>query len=39
MIEAFSDSFQKVEDEIVQALTEEEKRILEEMLNKINECL
>lgn len=39
MIEAFSDSFQKVEDEIVQALTEEEKRILEEMLIKINERL
>ncbi|URJ44532.1 MarR family transcriptional regulator [Paenibacillus polymyxa] len=39
LIEAFSDSFQKVEDEIVQALTEEEKRILEEMLIKINERL
>lgn len=39
MIEAFSDSFQKVEDEVVQALTEEEKRILEGMLNKINERL
>jgi len=39
LIEAFSDSFQKVEDEIVQALTEEEKRILEGMLLKINERL
>ncbi|MDY8021944.1 MarR family winged helix-turn-helix transcriptional regulator [Paenibacillus polymyxa] len=39
LIEAFSDSFQKVEVEIVQALTEEEKQILEEMLLKINERL
>lgn len=39
LIEAFSDSFQKVEDEIVQALTEKEKQILEEMLLKINERL
>ncbi|ALP38267.1 MarR family transcriptional regulator [Paenibacillus sp. IHB B 3084] len=39
LIEAFSDSFQKVEDEIVQALTEEEKQILEEMLIRINERL
>lgn len=39
LIEAFNDSFQSVEDEIVQALTEEEKRTLKEMLIKINERL
>ncbi|MFD0698530.1 MarR family winged helix-turn-helix transcriptional regulator [Paenibacillus sp. GCM10027628] len=39
LIEDFNDSFQSVEDEIVQALTEEEKRILKEMLIKINERL
>ncbi|MCM3271162.1 MarR family winged helix-turn-helix transcriptional regulator [Paenibacillus elgii] len=39
LIEAFNDSFQSVEDEIVQALTAEEKRTLKEMLLKINECL
>ncbi|SEG71564.1 MarR family winged helix-turn-helix transcriptional regulator [Paenibacillus sp. UNC499MF] len=37
LIEAFNDSFQKVEDEIVQALSEEEKRILKELLVKIND--
>ncbi|WP_010498605.1 MarR family winged helix-turn-helix transcriptional regulator [Paenibacillus elgii] len=39
LIEAFNDSFQSVEDEIVQALTAEEKRTLKEMLIKINERL
>ncbi len=39
LIEAFNDSFQSVEDEIVQALTEEERRTLKEMLIKINERL
>jgi MarR family transcriptional repressor of mepA len=39
LIEDFQDSFQKVEEEIVQVLTEEEKQILKEMLIKINERL
>ncbi|PUA39217.1 MarR family transcriptional regulator [Paenibacillus elgii] len=39
LIEAFNDSFQSVEDEIVQALTAEERRTLKEMLIKINERL
>ncbi|MCP1308585.1 MarR family winged helix-turn-helix transcriptional regulator [Paenibacillus tyrfis] len=39
LIEAFNDSFQSVEDEIVQALTAEEKRTLKEILIKINERL
>jgi MarR family transcriptional repressor of mepA len=39
LIEAFNYSFQKVEDEFVQALNEEEKQILKEMLIKINERL
>lgn len=37
LIEDFHDSFQNVEDEIVQVLTEEEKRTLKELLIKINE--
>ncbi|MFS0838767.1 MarR family winged helix-turn-helix transcriptional regulator [Paenibacillus sp. 1P03SA] len=37
LIEAFNDSFQKVEDEIVQTLSEEEKRTLKELLIKIND--
>ncbi|KEQ24840.1 MarR family winged helix-turn-helix transcriptional regulator [Paenibacillus tyrfis] len=39
LIEDFNDSFQCVEDEIVQALTAEEKRTLKELLIKINERL
>ncbi|SFF10922.1 hypothetical protein SAMN04487969_11449 [Paenibacillus algorifonticola] len=39
LIEDFQDLFQKVEEEIVQVLTEEEKQILKEMLIKINERL
>ncbi|MBE9914421.1 MarR family transcriptional regulator [Paenibacillus donghaensis] len=39
LIEDFNASFQSVEDEIVQALTAEEKRTLKEMLIKINERL
>ncbi|WP_163855034.1 MarR family winged helix-turn-helix transcriptional regulator [Paenibacillus elgii] len=39
LIEAFNDSFQSVEDEIIQALTAEERRTLKEMLIKINERL
>lgn len=39
LIEDFNESFQKVEDEIVQVLSEEEKQILKELLIKINERL
>ncbi|MBB6671815.1 MarR family winged helix-turn-helix transcriptional regulator [Cohnella nanjingensis] len=39
LIEDFHDSFQSVEDEIVQALTAEEKQTLKEILMKINERL
>ncbi|OZB94247.1 MarR family winged helix-turn-helix transcriptional regulator [Paenibacillus sp. XY044] len=39
LIDAFHDSFQKVEDEIVQTLTEEEKQVLKGLLVKINERL
>ncbi|KZE68613.1 MULTISPECIES: MarR family winged helix-turn-helix transcriptional regulator [Paenibacillus] len=39
LIEEFNDSFQKVEDEIVQVLTEEEKQTLKELLTRINERL
>ncbi|AET58888.1 MarR family winged helix-turn-helix transcriptional regulator [Paenibacillus terrae] len=39
LIEDFNDSFQKVEDEIVQVLTEEEKQTLKELLIRINERL
>jgi len=39
LIEDFYDSFQKVEDEIVQVLTEEEKQTLKELLIRINERL
>ncbi|MFC6650653.1 MarR family winged helix-turn-helix transcriptional regulator [Paenibacillus rhizoplanae] len=39
LIEEFQDSFRKVEEEIVQILTEEEKQILKEILIKINEQL
>lgn len=39
LIEDFNASFQSVEDEIIQALTAEEKRTLKEMLIKINERL
>ncbi|NQX47649.1 MarR family transcriptional regulator [Paenibacillus tritici] len=39
LIEEFQDSFRKVEEEIVQILTEEEKQILKEILIKINERL
>ncbi|WJQ79886.1 hypothetical protein QN310_20710 [Brevibacillus brevis] len=38
-IEDFNDSFQKVEDEITQVLTEEEKQSLKELLIRINERL
>ncbi|KAA8745444.1 MarR family winged helix-turn-helix transcriptional regulator [Paenibacillus sp. UASWS1643] len=37
LIEGFNDSFQKVEDEIVQALTNEEKQVLKKLLIKINQ--
>ncbi|EGL16764.1 hypothetical protein HMPREF9413_1962 [Paenibacillus sp. HGF7] len=37
MIEDFQDSFQKVEEEIVQVLTDEEKQVLKKLLIKINE--
>ncbi|GIP23127.1 MarR family winged helix-turn-helix transcriptional regulator [Paenibacillus sp. J22TS3] len=37
LIEDFQDSFQKVEEEIVQALTDEEKQVLKNLLVKINE--
>ncbi|MCC3374226.1 MarR family winged helix-turn-helix transcriptional regulator [Cohnella sp. REN36] len=39
LIEDFHDSFQSVEDEIVQALTAEEKQTLKEILIKINDRL
>ncbi|MCY9665528.1 MarR family transcriptional regulator [Paenibacillus alginolyticus] len=39
LIEDFNESFQKVEDEIVQVLSEDEKQILKELLIKINERL
>ncbi|MFI8714289.1 MarR family transcriptional regulator [Brevibacillus brevis] len=39
LIEDFNDSFQKVEDEITQVLTEEEKQTLKELLIRINERL
>ncbi|KMZ39990.1 hypothetical protein AC624_02325 [Bacillus sp. FJAT-27238] len=38
-IEDFNDSFQKVEDEITQVLTEKEKQTLKELLIRINERL
>ncbi|UPK41482.1 MarR family winged helix-turn-helix transcriptional regulator [Paenibacillus pabuli] len=37
LIEDFQDSFQKVEEEIVQVLTDEEKQVLKKLLIKINE--
>ncbi|GGG08905.1 MarR family transcriptional regulator [Paenibacillus albidus] len=37
LIDDFNDSFHKVEDEIIQVLTEEEKQILKKLLIKINE--
>ncbi|GKS13137.1 MarR family transcriptional regulator [Paenibacillus chitinolyticus] len=37
LIEDFQDSFQKVEEEIVQVLTDEEKLVLKKLLIKINE--
>ncbi|MGO4549282.1 MarR family winged helix-turn-helix transcriptional regulator [Paenibacillus sp. 2TAB23] len=37
LIEGFNDSFQKVEDEIVQALDDEEKQVLKKLLIRINE--
>ncbi|MWV46137.1 MarR family transcriptional regulator [Paenibacillus sp. HJL G12] len=39
LIEAFNDSFQKVDEEIVEVLTEEEKQMLKELLIKINQRL
>ncbi|CAH1222187.1 hypothetical protein PAECIP111891_05302 [Paenibacillus allorhizoplanae] len=39
LIEDFNESFQKVEDEIVQVLSEDERQILKELLIKINERL
>ncbi len=39
LIEAFHDSFQKVDEEIVEVLTEEEKQTLKELLVKINHRL
>ncbi|CAN7508083.1 MarR family transcriptional regulator [Paenibacillus sp. LjRoot153] len=37
LIEDFQDSFQKVEEEIVQVLTDEERKVLKKLLIKINE--
>ncbi|QOS79194.1 MarR family transcriptional regulator [Paenibacillus sp. JNUCC31] len=37
LIEDFQESFQKVEEEIVQVLTDEEKQVLKKLLIKINE--
>lgn len=39
LIEDFNNSFQQVEDEIVQSLNDEEKKILKKLLIKINECI
>ncbi|KOY14119.1 MarR family winged helix-turn-helix transcriptional regulator [Paenibacillus xylanivorans] len=39
LIEDFQDSFRKVEEEIVQVLTDEEKQVLKNLLIKINERL
>ncbi|WP_168120792.1 MarR family transcriptional regulator [Paenibacillus sp. HB172176] len=39
LIEGFHDSFQKVEEEIVQTLTDEEKQTLKQLLIKINKRL
>jgi DNA-binding MarR family transcriptional regulator len=39
LIEAFNESFQKVEDGIVQPLTEAEKQTLKELLIKVNQHL
>lgn len=39
LIEDFQDSFQKVEEEIVQVLTDEEKQVLKKLLIKINETV
>ncbi|MDN8587223.1 MarR family transcriptional regulator [Paenibacillus sp. 11B] len=39
LIEDFQDSFQKVEEEIVQVLTDEEKQVLKKLLIKINETI
>lgn len=39
LIEDFNNSFQQVEDEIVQPLNDEEKKILKKLLIKINECI
>jgi MarR family transcriptional repressor of mepA len=39
LIEEFQDSFLKVEEEIVQVLTDEEKLVLKKLLIKINECI
>ncbi|MBT2573129.1 MarR family transcriptional regulator [Bacillus sp. ISL-51] len=39
LIESFNQSFQKVEDEIIFGLTEEEQQTLNELLNKINQHL
>ncbi|MBY8914520.1 MarR family transcriptional regulator [Bacillus sp. YC2] len=39
LIESFNQSFQKVEDEIISVLTEEEQQTLNELLNKINQHL
>ncbi|REB05333.1 MarR family transcriptional regulator [Sporosarcina sp. BI001-red] len=39
MIEDFDNSFQQVEDEIVQSLNDEEKKILKKLLIKINKCI
>ncbi|MEC0110088.1 MarR family transcriptional regulator [Paenibacillus taichungensis] len=39
LIEDFKESFQKVEEEIVQVLTDEEKQVLKKLLIKINETI
>lgn len=39
LIESFNQLFQKVEDEIIFGLTEEEQQTLNELLNKINQHL
>ncbi|TCP18735.1 DNA-binding MarR family transcriptional regulator [Scopulibacillus darangshiensis] len=39
LIDSFNQSFQKVEDEIISAITEEEQQTLIELLNKVNQHL
>lgn len=39
LMESFNQSYQKVEDEIISVLPEEEQQTLNELLNKINQQL